>query len=83
MLADNFLLATHHNGEPLTPDHGYPLRGLMGAVPGEKADVDRYLWKGGKWLRRLEFAASDAPGFWERNGYSNTANVWREERYWR
>lgn len=81
MLADNFLLATHFNGEPLTPDHGYPLRGLMGATPGAPAESDRYLWKGGKWLRALEFVAEDQAGFWERNGYSMTAHVWREERY--
>jgi DMSO/TMAO reductase YedYZ molybdopterin-dependent catalytic subunit len=83
MLSDNFLLATHHNGAPLTPDHGYPLRGLMGAVPGEKAESDRYLWKGGKWLHALEFVAEDRAGFWEENGYSMTAHVWREERFWR
>lgn len=81
VLADNFLLAFKYKGEPLTPDHGYPLRGLMGAIPGEKADSDRYLWKGGKWLRALEFSATDKPGFWEKAGYSNVANVWREERY--
>jgi len=83
MLSSNFLLATHFDGKPLDPEHGYPLRGLMGAIAGEKAESDRYLWKGGKWLRGLEFVAEDHPGFWEQAGYSNTANVWREERYWR
>jgi DMSO/TMAO reductase YedYZ molybdopterin-dependent catalytic subunit len=82
VLADNFLLGTHYDGHELEPEHGYPLRGLMGAVPGQKADADRYLWKGGKWLRGLEFTAEDHPGFWENAGYSNIANVWREERYW-
>lgn len=82
VLASNFLLATHYDGQPLTPEHGYPLRGLMGALPGERQESDRYLWKGGKWLRGLEFTAEDAPGFWEQAGYSNSANVWREERYW-
>ncbi len=82
VLSENFLLATHYDGHALEPDHGYPLRGLMGAIPGQKADTDRYLWKGGKWLRGLEFTAEDQPGFWENAGYSNTANVWREERYW-
>lgn len=80
MLADNFLLAYRYEGQPLDPEHGYPLRGLMGAVAGEKADADRYLWKGGKWLRGLEFVAKDQPGFWEKAGYSMTANIWREER---
>lgn len=82
VLDDNFLLATTFEGQPLEPEHGYPLRGLMGAVPGRKAETDRYLWKGGKWLRGLEFIAKDRPGFWENAGYSNHANIWREERYW-
>lgn len=82
VLADNFLLAYRFDGKPLEPEHGYPLRGLMGAVAGQKADTDRYLWKGGKWIRGLEFVADDRPGFWENAGYNNVANVWREERYW-
>ncbi len=81
VLSDVFLLATHYNGEPLEPDHGYPLRGLAGVVPGEHNDNDRYLWKGGKWLRGLEFMAQDRPGFWEQAGYSMSARVWEEERF--
>jgi DMSO/TMAO reductase YedYZ molybdopterin-dependent catalytic subunit len=42
----------------------------------------RYAWKGAKWIKRLEFLAKDKPGFWEQNGYSNTADPWKEERYW-
>jgi len=80
-LADNFILAYKYDGKPLDPDHGYPLRGLMGAVAGQHANSDRYLWKGGKWLRGLEFTAEDKPGFWEEAGYSMTANVWKEERF--
>jgi DMSO/TMAO reductase YedYZ molybdopterin-dependent catalytic subunit len=81
-LSDVFLLATHFDGQPLEPDHGYPLRGVAGALPRQpQSENDRYLWKGGKWLRGLEFMASDKPGFWEQAGYSMTANVWKEERY--
>jgi len=81
-LSDVFLLATHFDGQPLEPDHGYPLRGVAGALPQQpQSENDRYLWKGGKWLRGLEFMASDKPGFWEQAGYSMTANVWKEERY--
>jgi DMSO/TMAO reductase YedYZ molybdopterin-dependent catalytic subunit len=80
-LSDVFLLATHYNGQPLEPDHGYPLRGVAGALPGQRSDSDRYLWKGGKWLRALEFMAEDQPGFWEQAGYSMSAKVWEEERY--
>ena len=46
VLADNFLLATHHNGEPISPDHGYPLRGVVGAIPNETELFVPYLWKG-------------------------------------
>ncbi len=80
-LSDVFLLATHYNGQPLEPDHGYPLRGVAGAVPDQRSDDDRYLWKGGKWLRGLEFIAEDRPGFWEQAGYSMSARIWEEERY--
>ncbi len=79
-LADNFLLATHFNGQPLTPEHGYPLRGVVGAIPGRKDLRDVYLWKGGKWLRGLEFMAEDRLGFWEQTGYHNEADIWRELR---
>jgi DMSO/TMAO reductase YedYZ molybdopterin-dependent catalytic subunit len=80
-LQDNFLLATHFNGEPISPDHGYPLRGVVGAIPGRDDIKTPYLWKGAKWLRGLEFMTSDRPGFWEKAGYHNDADVWEEERF--
>jgi len=79
-LAENFLLATHFNGEPLSPDHGYPLRGVVGAIPGRKDLKDIYLWKGAKWLRGLEFLSEDSKGFWEEAGYHNEGDVWLEQR---
>jgi DMSO/TMAO reductase YedYZ molybdopterin-dependent catalytic subunit len=79
-LSDNFLMATHFNGKPLTPEHGYPLRGLVGAIPGRRDLKDVYLWKGGKWLRGLEFMAQDRLGFWEQAGYHNEADIWKEQR---
>jgi len=66
------LIAYEADGEPLTAEHGWPLR-LM--VPS------RYFWKSAKWLRGLELRADDEPGFWERYGYHNDADYWREERY--
>jgi DMSO/TMAO reductase YedYZ molybdopterin-dependent catalytic subunit len=66
------LIAYEADGEPLTPEHGWPLR-LM--VP------TRYFWKSAKWLRGLELRVSDEPGFWERYGYHNEADYWKEERY--
>jgi DMSO/TMAO reductase YedYZ molybdopterin-dependent catalytic subunit len=66
------LLATHANGEPLAPEHGYPLRLV---IPG------KYFWKSAKWLRGIELSAVDQPGFWERYGYHNDADPFEEERY--
>jgi DMSO/TMAO reductase YedYZ molybdopterin-dependent catalytic subunit len=79
-LADNFLLATHFNGEPLTPDHGFPLRGVVGNMPGREDLMTPYLWKGGKWVRGLEFMTHDRLGFWEQAGYHNQADIWKEQR---
>lgn len=81
MLSENFLLATHFNGEPLTPDHGYPLRGVVGNIPNRDELVVPYFWKGAKWLRGLEFMRQDKRGFWEQAGYHNRADVWNEERF--
>jgi|LDZU01.1.fsa_nt_gi DMSO/TMAO reductase YedYZ molybdopterin-dependent catalytic subunit len=76
----NFLLATHYEGEPISPEHGYPVRGLVGALPGKRGFKDVYLWKGAKWLRGLEFSSIDKPGFWEQAGYHNEADIWKEQR---
>jgi len=58
--------------EPLTPEHGWPLRLV---IPG------KYFWKSAKWLREIELSAVDKPGFWERYGYNNDADPFKEERY--
>lgn len=81
MLQDNFLLATHFDGKPLTPDHGYPVRGVVGNIVGREDLKVPYFWKGAKWLRGLEFTIEDRPGFWEQAGYHNDADVWKEERF--
>lgn len=80
VLADNFLLATHYEGAPITPDHGYPLRGVVGAIPLKPELKTPYFWKGAKWLRGLEFSSNDKPGFWEEAGYHNDADIWQEQR---
>jgi DMSO/TMAO reductase YedYZ molybdopterin-dependent catalytic subunit len=74
---DDFLdprvvIASHHDGEPLSPAHGAPLRAVI---------PERYAWKSVKWLRSVEFLEEDRPGFWEAFGYSNSADPWREERF--
>jgi DMSO/TMAO reductase YedYZ molybdopterin-dependent catalytic subunit len=66
------LLATHANGEPLTLEHGGPMRLV---IPG------KYFWKSAKWLRAIELSPVDRLGFWERYGYHNDADPWTEERY--
>jgi DMSO/TMAO reductase YedYZ molybdopterin-dependent catalytic subunit len=81
VLQDSFLLATHFDGEPISPDHGYPLRGVVGFIPGREDLKTPYFWKGAKWLRGLEFLPFDRPGFWEQAGYHNEADVWKEERF--
>jgi DMSO/TMAO reductase YedYZ molybdopterin-dependent catalytic subunit len=70
--APHALLATHGDGEPLQPDHGYPVRLV---IPG------KYFWKSAKWLRGIELSSVDQPGFWERYGYHNDADPWKEQRY--
>lgn len=79
-LGENFLLATHFNGVPITPDHGYPVRGVVGHIQGRDDLKSTYLWKGGKWLRQLEFMSEDRLGFWEQAGYHNEADIWKEQR---
>jgi DMSO/TMAO reductase YedYZ molybdopterin-dependent catalytic subunit len=69
---DEALLAYEAEGQPLTPEHGWPLRLV---VP------QKYFWKSAKWLRGLELLPRDQPGFWERYGYHNEADPWKEERY--
>ena len=80
-LQENFLLATYFNSEPISPEHGFPLRAVVGAIPNQKDLTTPYLWKGAKWLRGLEFLSQDQLGFWELAGYNNSADVWKEERF--
>lgn len=72
MMDEDVLVAWAHDGEDLTPEHGYPLRLV---VP------KRYAWKSAKWLRGLEFTDRNRRGFWEERGYHVHADPWREERY--
>jgi DMSO/TMAO reductase YedYZ molybdopterin-dependent catalytic subunit len=69
---EDVLLATHHDGQPLTPDHGYPLRLIVPHL---------YAWKSVKWVRGLEFLDHDVPGFWEQNGYHMYGDPFREQRF--
>jgi DMSO/TMAO reductase YedYZ molybdopterin-dependent catalytic subunit len=73
LLDDDVLLTWEYDGEPLEPEHGGPVRLLLPRL---------YFWKSAKWLRGIEFVTGDRPGFWERNGYHNEGDPWREQRYW-
>lgn len=69
---EDCLLATHHDGQPLTAEHGYPVRGIVPRL---------YFWKGAKWITGIELVDRDRPGFWEVNGYHMLGDPWREERF--
>jgi len=69
---EEVLVATHHDGEPLSPDHGYPARLIVPHLYG---------WKSVKWVRGFEFLDQDAAGFWEQNGYHMYGDVWKEQRH--
>jgi DMSO/TMAO reductase YedYZ molybdopterin-dependent catalytic subunit len=72
LMEEGVLLARSHNGEPLTPEHGGPLRLVIPHL---------YFWKSAKWLRGFQFMADEHPGFWERYGYHIRGDPWKEERY--
>jgi DMSO/TMAO reductase YedYZ molybdopterin-dependent catalytic subunit len=69
---DDNLVATRHDGAPLSPDHGGPVRFVIHHL---------YAWKCAKWLSGIEFLSADKRGFWEERGYHNRADPWLEERY--
>ena len=66
------LFATDRDGEPLTTEHGAPLRLVVPHL---------YAWKGPKWVRAVEYLTEDRRGFWEERGYHNRADPWQEQRY--
>jgi DMSO/TMAO reductase YedYZ molybdopterin-dependent catalytic subunit len=69
---DDVLIAHTLNGQPITPEHGGPVRVI---VP------KRYAWKGAKWIREIVFLDRDILGYWEVRGYSNSADPWKEDRF--
>ena len=70
--SDQALFVTHRDGEPLTAEHGAPLRLIVPHL---------YAWKGPKWVRGIEYLTADRRGFWEERGYHNLADPWQEQRY--
>lgn len=72
LVDDDVILALKHNGQPLAPEHGGPLRLVVPKL---------YFWKSAKWLRGFEFLPEDEPGFWEMYGYHMHGDPFREERF--
>jgi len=66
------IFAWSHDGQPLTAEHGYPLRLIVPHL---------YFWKSVKWVRGFELTAMDSPGFWEQNSYHMRGDPWKEQRY--
>ncbi len=72
LMDDDVMIAHSWNGEPLTLEHGWPARVLVPKL---------YAWKSPKWIRELRFAAEDKLGYWEKRGYSNTADPFTNDRF--
>jgi DNA invertase Pin-like site-specific DNA recombinase len=71
-LDEDCLFADTHDGEPISLEHGGPLRLVIPKL---------YAWKSAKWVKGVEFRDSDTPGFWERGGYNMLGDPWKEQRY--
>ena len=73
VLLDESLVVYEYEGDEIEPIHGGPVRLLVPHL---------YFWKSPKWLRGLELRATDAPGFWEQNGYNMYGDPFLEQRFW-
>jgi DMSO/TMAO reductase YedYZ molybdopterin-dependent catalytic subunit len=69
---EDALFADTHDGQPISLEHGGPLRLVVPRL---------YAWKSAKWVKRIELVSEDEPGFWERAGYHDVGDPWREERF--
>jgi DMSO/TMAO reductase YedYZ molybdopterin-dependent catalytic subunit len=65
-------IVDEYAGEPLSAEHGGPARLLVPHL---------YFWKSAKWVRGLDVLDHDERGFWERYGYHDYGDPWREQRY--
>jgi DMSO/TMAO reductase YedYZ molybdopterin-dependent catalytic subunit len=61
-----------HEGKPLPPEHGGPVRMLVPHL---------YFWKSAKWIGGIRLLDHDEPGFWEQRGYHMLGDPWLEQRY--
>ena len=72
LLGEDVLLADTLNGDPMPVRHGGPVRVVIPQL---------YAWKSAKFIKTIEFLAEDQPGYWEKRGYSDSADPWKEERF--
>jgi DMSO/TMAO reductase YedYZ molybdopterin-dependent catalytic subunit len=72
LASEDVLLADTHDGRPISLEHGGPLRLVVPKL---------YAWKSAKWVKRIELVSEDEPGFWERAGYHDVGDPWKEERF--
>jgi DMSO/TMAO reductase YedYZ molybdopterin-dependent catalytic subunit len=72
LMKPSTIFAFKHDGEPLSAEHGYPVRLILPHL---------YLWKSVKWVRGFELVDHDIPGFWEQNGYHMRGDPWKEQRF--
>jgi DMSO/TMAO reductase YedYZ molybdopterin-dependent catalytic subunit len=70
--AEDALFADTHDGEPISLEHGGPLRLIVPRL---------YAWKSAKWVKGVEFLPQDQAGYWEHGGYHMKGDPWLEERY--
>jgi len=69
--SEHVLLATGLDGETLSLNHGGPMRLVVPHL---------YAYKCAKWVRQIDFLTKHELGFWEKRGYSDSADPWKEER---
>jgi DMSO/TMAO reductase YedYZ molybdopterin-dependent catalytic subunit len=72
LTGDDVLLAHKLNGEPLDEGLGFPVRLI---VP------NKYAYKSALWVEWLRFTRNKELGFWEKRGYSDSADVWKNDRF--
>jgi DMSO/TMAO reductase YedYZ molybdopterin-dependent catalytic subunit len=69
---DDVLLAYALDGKPLEEGFGFPLRLV---VP------DKYGYKSALWVTHIKFTSKKELGYWEKRGYSDTADIWKNDRF--
>jgi DMSO/TMAO reductase YedYZ molybdopterin-dependent catalytic subunit len=71
---EDVLLAYGLDDRPLEEGIGFPLRLV---VPS------KYGYKSALWVTKIRFTAKKELGYWEKLGYSDTADVWKNDRFTR